>query len=83
MPPRFSTRTNKVTVSNLPIFRTLRGRLVTNNGSPVRKQGNLWYTTNNNKLLSNAINYHWHRGMSTIGLTHRQIMNEYKRLKST
>jgi hypothetical protein len=39
MAPMFLRKTNHKTVTGLPVYKTLRGKMVTKNGTPVNKYG--------------------------------------------
>lgn len=76
---RFWRSTNHTTVTGLPIYKTLRGKFVTENGTTVNKYGNNWASTNNRFNMGSMLHT---RGKSYVHMNMPTLIKEYKRIRN-
>ena len=67
------------TVTGLPIYKTLRGRLVTSKNTPVQKYGSNWASTNNRFRMGELLHTH---GKSYIHMNLPTLIKEYKSIRN-
>ena len=79
MAPLFSRKTNQVTVTGLPIYKTIRGNFVTKNGTPVQKYGSNWASINNRANMRSLLRTHGF--MYNNNTPMNVIISRYKRNK--
>ena len=79
MAPLFLRKTNHKTVTGLPVYKTLRGKFVTKNGTPVNKYGNNWASTNNRFNMGSLLHT---QGKSYIHMNLPTLIKEYKRMRN-
>lgn len=67
------------TVTGLPIYKTLRGRLVTSKNTTVHKYGSNWASTNNRFTMGELLHT---RGKSYIHMNLPSLIKEYKSIRN-
>jgi hypothetical protein len=80
-PPRFSRKTNLKTVTGLPIYKTLLGKLVTSKNTPVNKVGNNYVSNNNYSAMRTAAwraNRYINTNTGNNKEIRKQLLNIYK-----